>query len=116
VFDRWTWLDSLNGFLNVFAIYLINTIDPGTYIIAKNKDMIDYYMIAVLCISWLRFFSYFLVVRNISKLLLTLIEMIADTVSFLFIVCCFILIMASIFTTLYQDTNPTKYGGLGATV
>jgi hypothetical protein len=78
--------------------------------------MMDYFMIIVLCVSWLRFFAYFLVVRNISKLLLTLLAMVADTVSFLFLICCFILIMASIFTTLYQDTNPAKYGGLGATV
>ena len=73
-------------------------------------------MILVLCVSWLRFFVYFLVVRNVSKLILTLIAMIGDTVSFMFIVCCFILIMASIFTTLYQDTNPSKYGGLALTV
>ncbi len=80
------------------------------------KDLVDYFMIIVLCVCWLRFFAYFLVVRSISKLLLTLIAMIGDTLSFTFIVCCFILIMASIFTTLYQDTNPEKYGGLALTV
>jgi len=70
-------------------------LDPNT------KDSVDYFMIVVLGISWLRFFVYFLVVRTISKLLLTLIAMIGDTLSFMFIVCCFILIMASVFTTLY---------------
>lgn len=73
-------------------------------------------MILVLCICWLRFFVYFLVVREISKLLLTLIAMVGDTLSFMFIVCCFILIMASVFTTLYQDTNPAMFGGLALTV
>ena len=73
-------------------------------------------MLLVLIVSWLRFFSYFLVVRSISKLLLTLIEMIGDTISFLFLVSCFILIMSSVFATLYQDTDPAKYGGLGITV
>lgn len=82
----------------------------------KSKDYIDYFMIFVLCISWLRFFAYFLVVRSISKLLLTLMAMVGDTLSFMFIVSCFILIMASIFTTLYQDTNPVKFGGLALTV
>lgn len=42
--------------------------------------------------------------------------MIGDTLSFMFIVSCFILIMASIFTTLYQDVNPDRYGGLALTV
>jgi hypothetical protein len=69
-------------------------------------------MIFVLCLSWLRFFVYFLVVRPISKLLLTLIAMIDDTLSFIFIFSCYLLIAASVFTTLYQDTNPTKWGGL----
>ncbi len=32
--------------------------------------------------------------------------------AFMFIMACFILIMSSIFTTLYQDVNPDKFGGL----
>lgn len=74
------------------------------------------YMNFVLCMSWVRFFAYFLPIRNVSKLILTLFAMVSDTLSFLFIMGCFILIMASIFTTLYQDDNPDKYGGLGATI
>ncbi len=80
--------------------------------ISKNKDIVDYFMIFVLCICWLRFFTYFLVIRDISKLLLILFAMIGDTMAFMFIMCCFILIMSSIFTTLYQDVNPDKFGGL----
>ncbi len=71
-------------------------------------------MIFVLCLCWLRFFTYFLVIRDISKLLLILVAMIGDTLAFMFIMCCFILIMSSIFTTLYQDINPDKFGGLAA--
>jgi hypothetical protein len=41
--------------------------------------------------------------------------MIGDTMAFMFIVCCFILIVSSIFTTLYQDVNPDKFGGLAKT-
>ena len=83
---------------------------------SSTKSIVDYFMIFVLGISWLRFFVYFLVVRSISKLLLTLVAMIWDTISFMFIVCCFILIMASVFTTLYQDVNPDKFAGLALTV
>ncbi len=101
IIDKWALLDIANGAVNLFAMFVIANIDPDSYIIPKNKDYIDYYMILVLCISWIRFFSYFLVIMNISKLLLTLLAMVSDTVSFLFIVSCFILIMASIFTTLY---------------
>lgn len=58
-------------------------------------------MIAVLIISWLRFFIYFLIVREISKMLLTIYEMLTDTLSFIFIVVCYLLIVGSVFTTLY---------------
>lgn len=80
------------------------------------KDVMDYFMIFVLAFSWIRFFMYFLVIRSISKLLLTLVEMVEDTLSFFFIVACFIMIMSSIFTTLYQDVNPEKFGSLTTTV
>lgn len=115
MFDKWTIMDSLSAILNITAVQLIQRIQPETLIIARWKDTVDYFMIFVLCICWLRFFTYFLVIRDISKLLLILIAMIGDTVAFMFIVCCFILIMSSVFTTLYQDTNPAKFGGLAKT-
>ena len=94
-------MDSCSAILNIVAVQIIQKVPPETYLKPKMKDLIDYFMILVLCVAWLRFFVYFLVVRSISKLLLTLLAMIGDTLSFMFIVCCFILIMASVFTTLY---------------
>lgn len=76
------------------------------------KNNFDYMMIFVLILSWIRFFIYFLVIRDISKMLLTIWEMLADTVSFIFIVVCYFVVTASVFTTLYQDVNDTKFGGL----
>ena len=73
-------------------------------------------MIFVLVVSWLRFFLYFLVVRDISKLLLLIFEMLTDTLSFIFIVVCYLVIIGSVFTTLYQDINPSKFGGLPLSV
>lgn len=99
--DKWTILDSISASLNIIAVVVIYRSNPEMFIDSKQKDYIDYFMLLVLTVSWLRFFSYFLVVREISKLLLTLLEMIGDTLSFLFIVSCFILIMSSIFATLY---------------
>jgi hypothetical protein len=94
-------MDVLSASLNIISMVVINQVDPAVFLNPKMKDLIDYFMLLVLTVSWLRFFSYYLVVRSISKLLLTLIEMIGDTLSFLFIVSCFILIMSSIFATLY---------------
>ena len=94
-------MDTVSAILNIAAVALISYIKPSDLLDAFKKDMVDYFMILVLCVSWLRFFVYFLVVRSISKLLLTLVAMIGDTLAFMFIVVCFIAIMASIFTTLY---------------
>jgi len=120
VLDKWTLFDNLNAFLNMAAVYLIKNVTPRVYL-SENpyplfKDGIDYFMIMVLCVSWMRFFLYFLVIRKISKLLLTLTSMIKDTMYFMLIVFCFILIMTSVFTTLYQDTNPQLYGSMTITV
>ncbi len=109
-------MDAIIGILNLVAIAIIHRIDVQE--VANNptiKDALDYFMIIVLVSTWIRFFLYFLVVRSISKLLLTLVEMIGDTLSFMIIVCCFIIIMASIFTTLFQDTDP-RYASLSLSV
>lgn len=110
--DKWTIMDTFSAILNIAAVLIITNIDPESLLEPLTKDIVDYFMILVLVVSWLRFFTYFLVVRPISRLILTLVAMIGDTVGFIFIVSCFILIMASLFTTLYQDTNPELYGGL----
>src|SRR5207248_2616315 len=99
-FDRWTIMDFISATFNIGAVFLIHYMKPENYI-GHDKSYVDYFMIFVLSISWLRFFTYFLVIKPISKLLLTLIAMVKDTVSFMFIICCFILIMASIYTTLF---------------
>lgn len=115
-FDKWTFMDTFSAVLNIAAVIIISNIEPDSLLVPFYKDVVDYFMILVLVVSWLRFFTYFLVVRPISRLLLTLVAMIDDTLGFMFIVSCFILIMASLFTTLYQDTEPDMYGGLGVTI
>lgn len=42
--------------------------------------------------------------------------MILDTVSFVFIVCCYLLLVATIFTTLFQTDMPEQYGQLSLTI
>ncbi len=68
-------------------------------------------MILVLVVSWLRFFMYFLLIKPISQVLLTLYEMLSDTLSFILVLICYFLLVSSVFTTLFQDVHPEKYGG-----
>lgn len=99
--DKWAIIDGISAVLNIGAVELIKNVPPDYYLIPHIKDLIDYFVLLVLVISWLRFFTYFLVIREISKLILTLIAMVGDAASFFFILVCYMLIMASIFETLF---------------
>ena len=61
-FDKWTILDSISAFLNLVAVILIEKINPSVFLLERKKELVDYFMLVVLVVSWLRFFSYFLVV------------------------------------------------------
>lgn len=88
--------------LYIAAVNVISNLQPDS-LAGSDKDWIDYFMIVVLGFSWVRFFFYFLVVGGIAELILTLIAMLIDAISFMILVICLILVFASVFTTLYQD-------------
>jgi hypothetical protein len=62
-------------------------------------------MIVVLIVSWLRFFSYFLVIRNVSKITLTLFMMLKEAMNFMLIIACYFIIMTTVFATLFKDAD-----------
>lgn len=76
----------------------------------------DYYVICVTLVSWMRFFSFFLVIRIISKLLHTLIRMLKDTIGFMFIICCYLIVMATVFTTLFSIVESELYGNFTSSI
>ena len=91
------------SFFNIVCFNVIGKTKPETILDTAKKQTLDYYVIAVVIVSWLRFFGYFLVIRAISKLLSTLIKMIFDALSFILIVSSYLLLMATIFTTLFGN-------------
>lgn len=99
--DKWSFIDLLCSFFNIICFNVIGKTKPETILDTSMKETLDYYVIAVVIVSWLRFFGYFLVIKTISKLLSTLIKMIIDALSFILIVSSYLLLMASIFTTLF---------------
>lgn len=64
---------------------VIGSISPDDILNTEKKQTLDYYVVLVLIVSWIRFFAYFLVVRSISKLLMTLFKMMKDTIGFVFL-------------------------------
>jgi hypothetical protein len=112
VTDKWTLIDMISCFSNIYSFNIIGNASAETIIESETKQVLDYYVIAVTIFSWIRFFSYFLVIREISKLLMTLFQMLLDTVGFILIVFCYLCIVATIFTTLFSHLNPGSYGSV----
>lgn len=84
--DKWTVMDTVSSVLHIISIAIIWNLKPEDFLHLRWKDWIDYLILLVLSMTWIRFFSFFLVIRNISKLLLTLVAMITDTLAFILIV------------------------------
>ena len=74
--DMWMFFDTLAGVVNIGAFTLIGAASPEDMYNQSTKRYYDYYIIIVLIISWIRFFSYFLVVDVIGKITITLLKMI----------------------------------------
>lgn len=48
----------------------------------NKKSYIDDFVVIVLVVAWSRFFAYFLAIRSISKLIMTFVKMLNDTIGF----------------------------------
>lgn len=83
--DRWTIIDGFTAVTCIICFTVTGTLTAEDIFDLNKKQTIDYYVAVVVVVSWLRFFSYFLVVRSISKLLMTLLKMFIDTISFVFL-------------------------------
>ena len=49
-------------------------------------------------------------ISELSKMILTFIAMVIDTMSFFFIVISYLIVASAIFTTIFQDINTSLYG------
>jgi len=104
--DKWTMIDIITCFFNIICFNVIGSITEEQITDRSQKQVLDYYVIAVVIVGWMRFFAYFLIIQFISKLLMTLIRMITDTLSFLFIAVCYMLLASTVFMMLFA--SPTK--------
>jgi hypothetical protein len=100
-YDKWTIIDAVCAILNLVCFNVIGNITPEIVMDPKKKTSIDYYVIFVVLLSWIRFFSYFMVVKPISKLLVIIEKIVVNTSSFNFIVLSTVLIFVSLFISFF---------------
>jgi hypothetical protein len=117
--DVWMFMDLVAGTVNIAAFNVVGRAKPENILNESTKRFFDYYMIVVLIISWLRFFSYFLVINTISKVTLTLFMMLKEAMIFMLILGCYLVLMTTMFATLFRDANTADandYHGLMTTL
>ena len=99
--------DLISGTINIAAFNIVGYSSAQKLINPDTKRFYDYYMIIALIISWLRFFSYFLVINIISKVTLTLFMMLKEAMNFLTVLGLYLCLMTTIFATLFRDCTTT---------
>jgi hypothetical protein len=114
-YDKWLMIDLTTSLISIVCFNYTGNLTPEQILDISQKQRIDYYVALVVVVAWLRCFSYFLIIRPISKLLMTLMRMLKDTFSFLFIIICYLLLMSTIFTTIYQGIDEVRYGSMSTT-
>ena len=97
----WTTIDLISAFLNLACFNVIGNVTVDQLLSTSEKQILDYYVICVTIVSWVRFFGYFFLVDRISKMLHTLFRMLRDTVAFIFLIMCYLAIQSTIFTMLF---------------
>ena len=58
-------------------------------------------MLGLHLLQWTRFYMFFLMISELSKMLLTFIAMVIDTIAFMFLVIAYLIIVSAIFTTMF---------------
>jgi len=110
-YDFWTFMDLIPAIVNFIVIYEMRNLEVDQIIDPAKKAILNYYIIVALVFSWFRFLSYFLVIKQISKLFLTLFKILKNARTFIFIAACYLLIVSTIFTTLYSR-NEIKFSSI----
>jgi len=100
-YDKWAILDLTSGVMLIMVVPLIVRLPVETLLNTKKKRYYDYLVVATQTLTYMRFFFFFLMQESISKTLLTLMGMIGDTLTFIFLTGWYLFVMAAVFTTLY---------------
>ena len=103
--DIWTKMDLLSACATMTVFPIVLGTDATGFMDKTTKDLLDYLMIGVIMFQWMRFYQFFLMISELSQMLLTFFSMVIDTLPFMFLVISYLIIATAIFTTLFQDLN-----------
>eukprot|EP00347_Sterkiella_histriomuscorum_P020408 403337919 len=101
----WFYTDIMIFISNITGIIFMTQITADDIINEKSKQKYDYTVVIITTITWFRFFNFFLLSTRMAKLVVTLYQMIIDTLSFTALLILVLIISATAFTTRFSQVN-----------
>ena len=99
--DRWTKCDLLAAAATLVGFPLILSMTPDQLADKDVKGYLDDMYIFIIVVQWARFYAFFFMISELSKMILTFSSMIIGTMSFMFLVAAYLILVSAIFTTLF---------------
>ena len=115
-YDKWAVLDITSAVATLIIFPFMANSPAQVFLNKESKALMDYIVSGLIILQLTRFFSFMLLVLEMSKLLLTVYAMLVDTVPFVLLTLMYLYISAAFLYTLYSDINPGKYGTIEDTV
>lgn len=103
-FDKWALLDTCNAIFNTICFALFTVLKPDLSN-RETKEIFNWIQVVSILVTWARFLSFFLVIDSISKLMLTIVKMIVNAMTFMFVTACYIFVMMPVFQLLFQEES-----------
>jgi hypothetical protein len=95
----WFFTDIVVSIVNLAGIAFLSKMTAYDLVENGNKYLYNYTVVVVSVVTWFRFFVFYLIIPRLSKLIITLIQIIEDTLSFTFLMSLVLIIFGTAFTT-----------------
>ena len=93
----------LNALVNMGVFTFCNLLSAEDFLNPNIKFWLDYMFLAVQIVSWIRFVMFFLLFKAIANLLLTLIKMLKDAETFIYLAVMYLALMVVVFMVVFQE-------------
>ena len=92
--DRWTKAQFISAIVNMITFLILNNMKVTDIKNLKIKQFMDILIILVTLFTWLKFFSFFLVIKGVSNHFIAIYKMFNNALNFILMVFAYQLFMA----------------------
>ena len=110
--DRWTITELISALINMISFLLLNNLQVETVKNINQKQYYDYLIIFVMLFTWIKFLSFFLVIKGISNHFITIYKMFQNALNFILMVLLYQIFMAIIMYLLFNYYDSSPYSNL----